>query len=78
MALKFATAGTVLLKNQDNILPINQKIVKTIAILGDDAHKNTIYAGGGYIIHIWKNLFFNFCLIITAYYFLSNVILDLI
>lgn len=43
----FATKANVLLKNDDKILPINPKQVKTVAIVGDDAHKSTIISGHG-------------------------------
>jgi len=41
-----AEAGTVLLKNNMGILPI-QSSVKTIAVIGDDGNDHTIVAGGG-------------------------------
>lgn len=43
----FALSTPVLLKNDDNVLPIDPNKVKTVAVIGDDAHKSTIIAGGG-------------------------------
>ncbi len=46
LARKVAAEGIVLLKNEDNILPINRKVHKSIAVIGDFA-ENPRFQGGG-------------------------------
>ena len=47
VARKAAEDGTVLLKNQNNVLPIDQHTVHSIAVIGDGAGADTMSAGGG-------------------------------
>jgi beta-glucosidase len=42
-----AESGAVLLKNSGNVLPINTHKVKSIAVIGDGASKDTMTHGGG-------------------------------
>ncbi|HEY7175492.1 MAG TPA: glycoside hydrolase family 3 C-terminal domain-containing protein, partial [Micromonosporaceae bacterium] len=42
-----AEGGAVLLKNSNKVLPINTRKVKTIAVIGDGAGKDTMSHGGG-------------------------------
>jgi beta-glucosidase len=46
-ARKVAEDGAVLLKNQDNVLPLDAKKVHSIAVIGDGAGKDAMTAGGG-------------------------------
>ncbi|MBY8985736.1 MAG: glycoside hydrolase family 3 C-terminal domain-containing protein [Candidatus Lokiarchaeota archaeon] len=46
LACEIAEEGIVLLKNERNILPIDKKKVKKIAVIGPNANKKT-YLGGG-------------------------------
>ncbi|GAA3433792.1 glycoside hydrolase family 3 C-terminal domain-containing protein [Kutzneria kofuensis] len=46
-ARKVAEDGVVLLKNQDNVLPLDAKKVHSIAVIGDGAGKDALTAGGG-------------------------------
>jgi len=45
-ARKVAEEGIVLLKNQDNFLPLNLKEVKTIAVIGENATRSLTIGGG--------------------------------
>lgn len=45
VALDLARSGIVLLKNKDSVLPLDKSIVKSIAVIGENA--NTYVAGGG-------------------------------
>eukprot|EP00823_Brevimastigomonas_motovehiculus_P008210 TRINITY_DN7492_c0_g1_i1.p1 TRINITY_DN7492_c0_g1~~TRINITY_DN7492_c0_g1_i1.p1 ORF type:complete len:758 (-),score=244.33 TRINITY_DN7492_c0_g1_i1:87-2360(-) len=47
LAFQLATAGTVLLKNQNNLLPLDASKLKTIAVIGDDANDKMFATGGG-------------------------------
>ena len=50
VARKAAAASTVLLKNDGQVLPINEKNVTTIAVLGDGAFDPVVWGGGsGYV-----------------------------
>ena len=42
LAVEVGTAGTVLLKNKGNVLPLDASRVKSIAIIGDDAGPNVM------------------------------------
>ena len=46
VALQAAREGMVLLKNQNNVLPLNKKTVKTIAVIGPDAYPAQPVGGG--------------------------------
>jgi len=46
IALEEARSGMVLLKNENGILPLNKKKLKTIAVLGPDAYPAVIGGGG--------------------------------
>ncbi|MGH8048165.1 MAG: glycoside hydrolase family 3 C-terminal domain-containing protein [Chthoniobacterales bacterium] len=46
LAYEAATKGVVLLKNQDNILPLDRKLVKSIAIIGEPAKELQVGALG--------------------------------
>jgi len=46
IALKVAQEGIVLLKNENNILPINQKKIKSIAVIGPNAEVARTGGGG--------------------------------
>eukprot|EP01121_Diplochlamys_sp_Union-15-3_P007931 TRINITY_DN205_c0_g1_i1.p1 TRINITY_DN205_c0_g1~~TRINITY_DN205_c0_g1_i1.p1 ORF type:complete len:679 (-),score=206.24 TRINITY_DN205_c0_g1_i1:112-2148(-) len=46
LARKLATVSTVLLKNDNNLLPITSSVTK-IAVLGDDGHDHPTATGGG-------------------------------
>lgn len=46
VALEMARGGMVLLKNERNLLPLDEKQVKTIAVIGPDAYP-AIVSGGG-------------------------------
>jgi len=46
-ARKVAEDGAVLLKNQDNVLPLDAKKVHSIAVIGDRAGQDAMTAGGG-------------------------------
>ena len=46
VALKVAEEGIVLLKNEDHLLPFDQKKVKTIAVIGASADRKNAGAGG--------------------------------
>jgi beta-glucosidase len=46
-ARKVAEDGAVLLKNQDNLLPLDAKKVHSIAVIGDGAGEDALTAGGG-------------------------------
>lgn len=43
----FAISANVLLKNDNQTLPINLNNIKTLAIIGDDANSSTIISGKG-------------------------------
>jgi beta-glucosidase len=47
IARDLAESGTVLLKNQNSALPLNNKQLKSIAVIGSDASTNPMSAGGG-------------------------------
>jgi beta-glucosidase len=47
IAREVAEQGTVLLKNQGNILPLSSSSVKSIAVIGGDASTSVQSAGGG-------------------------------
>jgi len=47
LARKLSAAGTVLLKNEGNILPIDTNKVKSIAIIGPDGRTKPMPTGGG-------------------------------
>ena len=46
-ARKVAEDGAVLLKNQDNVLPLDAKKTHSIAVIGDGAGQDALTAGGG-------------------------------
>jgi beta-glucosidase len=46
VALEEARSGMVLLKNENDILPLDKKRIKTIAVLGPDAYPAVIGGGG--------------------------------
>jgi beta-glucosidase len=46
-ALQGSEEGTVLLKNDDKVLPINSKKISSIAVIGDAAGADAMYGGGG-------------------------------
>lgn len=46
-ARKAAADGTVLLKNEANVLPLDTRKVRSIAVIGEGAGGNTLTAGGG-------------------------------
>jgi len=52
LARQLAAEGTVLLKNEENILPLSHSTVTRIAVIGDDGHDAPIYAGfgSGYVV----------------------------
>jgi beta-glucosidase len=45
-ALDIARSGVVLLKNDNNLLPLNGRMLKKVAVLGPNAHP-AIFSGGG-------------------------------
>ncbi len=45
-ALKIAEEGIVLLKNEDNLLPLNPAKIKTIAVIGENASRENSMGGG--------------------------------
>lgn len=47
LARHLAAAGTVLLKNKNNILPLDTSKLKRIAVIGNDGDKDPVIAGGG-------------------------------
>lgn len=47
LARHLSATATVLVKNNENILPINKNKVKTIAIIGDDGRDKPVVAGDG-------------------------------
>ncbi|MGQ4514739.1 glycoside hydrolase family 3 C-terminal domain-containing protein [Streptomyces sp. DW26H14] len=47
VAKKAAEDGAVLLKNSGNVLPLDGRRTKSIAVIGDGAGKDTMSAGGG-------------------------------
>eukprot|EP01006_Ploeotia_vitrea_P025739 TRINITY_DN58631_c0_g1_i1.p1 TRINITY_DN58631_c0_g1~~TRINITY_DN58631_c0_g1_i1.p1 ORF type:complete len:677 (-),score=96.18 TRINITY_DN58631_c0_g1_i1:65-1990(-) len=47
LAQQLAQAGTVLVKNEDNALPLNMGKIRKIAVIGDDASKHPTATGGG-------------------------------
>jgi beta-glucosidase len=47
LAKKVAEEGTVLLKNEGNLLPLDPKKVKSIAVIGPDAGDAAMTSGGG-------------------------------
>ncbi|MEG2370181.1 MAG: glycoside hydrolase family 3 C-terminal domain-containing protein [Alistipes sp.] len=49
IALKVAREGVVLLKNEDNILPISRKKVRKIAVVGDNACRFVCGGGSGHV-----------------------------
>ncbi|MBC7418922.1 MAG: glycoside hydrolase family 3 protein, partial [Pedobacter sp.] len=46
LSAKIAEQGIVLLKNEQNILPLNIKTLKTLAIIGDNATRKQLPGGG--------------------------------
>lgn len=46
LALKVAEQGTVLLKNKNNLLPLNRHKIKRLAVLGATAFNTPAYGGG--------------------------------
>lgn len=50
-ALEIAREGTVLLKNQDDLLPLDKKKIKTIAVIGPDADPAVTGIGGSSYTH---------------------------
>ncbi|MFI9383808.1 glycoside hydrolase family 3 C-terminal domain-containing protein [Kutzneria sp. NPDC052558] len=46
-ARKIAEDGAVLLKNQDNLLPLDAKKTRSIAVIGDGAGEHAVTGGGG-------------------------------
>lgn len=46
LALQEALSGMVLLKNENNVLPLDKKKIKTIAVLGPDAYPAVVSGGG--------------------------------
>src|SRR5262249_52320879 len=51
VALKVATEGIVLLKNDHNLLPLDAKKIKSIAIIGNAGHKLQVGALGSPQVH---------------------------
>ena len=47
LARELAAAGTVLLQNNGGALPLSTETIRTIAVIGDDAHKAPICCGTG-------------------------------
>jgi beta-glucosidase len=47
IARDVAAQGTVLLKNDGNVLPVDASTVKSVAVIGDDASTSVQSAGGG-------------------------------
>jgi beta-glucosidase len=47
VALQMAREGIVLLKNNNNVLPLNRDKVKSIVVIGDDANNGNAHGGGG-------------------------------
>jgi beta-glucosidase len=58
IALQAAREGMVLLKNENNILPLNRKQIKTIAVIGPDAHPAVTGGGGSSIITPYRAVSF--------------------
>ena len=50
IARNLSLHSTVLLKNQNNILPLNDKKIKKIAVIGKAANEHPIISGGGFIL----------------------------
>lgn len=50
VALKEAEDGMVLLKNQGNLLPLDKRRYKTIAVIGPDAYPSVIGGGGSSLV----------------------------
>jgi len=47
LARQLSQAGTVLLKNDDSFLPLNENTIQTIAVIGDVGNLNPIVSGQG-------------------------------
>ena len=46
VALKVAEEGIVLLKNQESLLPLDQRAIKSIAVIGENANRENAMGGG--------------------------------
>lgn len=55
IAREVAAAGTVLLKNDDNTLPITKEKYKNIAVIGDFAAKPLICGQGSAEVKVWED-----------------------
>ena len=58
IALQAAREGIVLLKNENNILPLDRSKIKTIAVIGPDAHPAVPGGGGSSIITPYRTVSF--------------------
>lgn len=47
LARKLAKVSTVLLKNENNILPLDKSKINNIAVLGKQAYTSVVYFGEG-------------------------------
>jgi len=56
VALETAREGMVLLKNQDNILPLNENKIKSIVVIGQNAHPAVTGGGGSSKINPLKEI----------------------
>jgi beta-glucosidase len=56
VALQAAREGIVLLKNDDNILPLERSKIKSIAVIGPNAHPAVTGAGGSSIIQPFRSV----------------------
>jgi len=54
-ALEIARESTVLLKNEDNVLPLDPKKIKTLAIVGHNSHPAVIGGGGSAYTTPWHS-----------------------
>ncbi|MEI8006675.1 MAG: glycoside hydrolase family 3 C-terminal domain-containing protein [Bacteroidota bacterium] len=58
VALQAAREGIVLLKNENNMLPLDRSKVKSIAVIGPDAHPAVAGGGGSSIITPYRSISF--------------------
>jgi beta-glucosidase len=56
IALQAAREGIVLLKNDDNVLPLDRSTVKSIAVIGPNAHPAVTGGGGSSIIQPFRSV----------------------
>ena len=56
VALKVAREGTVLLKNDNNLLPLDPKRTCTLAVLGPNASPAVMGGGGSAIVDTYKSV----------------------